>query len=249
VQAVHAPRLFTVEDRVGPGRDVLVIAPDARATPAVGATVEAHGLIRRLEETDFEETPGWSEIDEATRTRLSGRPVLVAISLMSASSGQAPPRDAESPARDRRDRAAARLDNRVPATVRPATLADQIGDLAGHHVRVPYARVVGVFEPRAFLIDTSTSLPPAIGNRNRVLVFVDGGALRVPAETLVASTVTIEGVARTLLGMQVTAEAPWPARLDRETIERLEIRAAILATSVHTADGVELTNRPLTTPR
>ena len=249
VQAVHAPRLFTVEDRIGPGRDVLVIAPDARATPAVGATVEAYGLIRRLEETDFEETPGWSEIDEATRTRLSGRPVLVAISLMSASSGQAPPRDAESPARERRDRAAARLDTRVPATVRPATLADQIGDLAGHHVRVPYARVVGVFEPRAFLIDTSTSLPPAIGNRNRVLVFVDGGALRVPAETLVASTVTVEGVARTLLGMQVTAEAPWPARLDRATIDRLEIRAAILATSVHTADGVELTDRSSTTDR
>ena len=37
VQAVHAPRLFTVEDRLGPGRDVLVVAPDARATPAVGA--------------------------------------------------------------------------------------------------------------------------------------------------------------------------------------------------------------------
>jgi hypothetical protein len=59
----------------------------------------------------------------------------------------------------------------------------------------------------------------------------------------VASTVTVEGVARTVLGMQVSAEVPWPARLDRETIERLEIKAAILATSVHTADGVELTSR------
>jgi hypothetical protein len=57
----------------------------------------------------------------------------------------------------------------------------------------------------------------------------------------------VEGIARTLLGMQVTGEVPWPARLDRETVERLEIRAAILATSVHTADGIELTDRPSTT--
>jgi hypothetical protein len=247
VQAVHAPRLFTVEDRLGSRRDVLVIAPDARATPAVGATVEAHGLIRRLEQADFEETPGWSEIDDATRARLSGRPVLVAISLMSASSGQAPPH-AASPASEPPDRGRARPAEQVPATVRPATLADQIGGLAGYRVRVPGARVVGVFEPRVFLIDTSALLLPTIGNRNRVLVMVDGGALRVPPETLVASTVTVEGIARTLLGMQVSAEVPWPARLDRETLERLEVRAAILATSVHTADGVELTTRPPTAP-
>lgn len=246
VKAVHAPRLFTVEERAGSGRDVLVIAPDARATPAVGAAVEAHGRIRRLEETDFEETPGWSDIDDDARARLSGRPVLVAISLMSAITGQAPPRDAASHTSEPADRRAVRLDDRVPTTVRPATLADQIGDLAGHHVRVPYARVVGVFEPRAFLIDTSTSLQPAIGNRNRVLVLVDGGALRVPPETLVASTVVVEGVARTLLGLQAGTDAPWPARVDREAIDRLEIRAAILASSVHTADGVELTTRSAT---
>jgi hypothetical protein len=247
VQAVHAPRLFTVEDRLGPGRDVLVVAPDARATPAVGATVEAHGVMRRLEDSDFEETPGWRDIDEQTRARLSGRPILVAISLMSASTGQTPQRDAESPAGEPARRRAARPGEQVPATVRPATLADQISDLAGYRVRVPYARVVGVFEPRAFLIDTSSLVLPTIGNRNRVLVFVEGGSLRVPAESLVASTVTVEGIARTLLGMQVTGEVPWPARLDRETVERLEIRAAILATSVHTADGIELTDRPSTT--
>jgi hypothetical protein len=131
--------------------------------------------------------------------------------------------------------------------VRPATLADQIGDLAGRQVRVPYARVVGMFDPRVFVIDTRTSLQPTIGNRDRVLVLVQGGAVRVPAESLVASTVTVLGVARTLLGAQVSAEVPWPARLDRETIERLEIRAVIVATSVHTADGVELTDRPSTT--
>jgi hypothetical protein len=35
----------------------------------------------------------------------------------------------------------------------------------------------------------------------------------------------------------------WPAELTQDMVERLEIRAAVLATSVHTADGVELTNR------
>src|SRR5688572_22929646 len=63
VQSVHAPRLFTVETRTGAVRKVLVLAPDARATPVAGATVEAHGIVRQLEETDFEDTPGWSEID------------------------------------------------------------------------------------------------------------------------------------------------------------------------------------------
>jgi hypothetical protein len=43
--------------------------------------------------------------------------------------------------------------------------------------------------------------------------------------------------------MQVTAEVPWPSALDRKLVERLEIHAALLATSVQTADGVELTDQ------
>jgi hypothetical protein len=250
VQTVHGPRLFTVETRGGSSRTMLVLGPDARSTPAAGATVEAHGMVRHLEESDFDNTPGWEDIDDATRARLTGRQVLVAISLLSASSvppalrpADAPPGQPERTGQQRRG--AVRADV-AQTTVRPSTLADQIGDLAGRQVRVPYARVVGVLDPRAFLIDTSTSLPPAIGNRDRVLVLVGNGALRVSPESLVASAVVVEGVARTLLGMQVTGEVPWPARLDRATIERLEVRAAILATSVHTADGVELTSRPST---
>ena len=63
---------------------------------------------------------------------------------------------------------------------------------------------------------------------------------------LVASTVTVFGVARTVLGVQVTGEIPWPSRLDRQLIDRLEIRAALLATSVQTAEGVELTDQQRT---
>jgi hypothetical protein len=76
-----------------------------------------------------------------------------------------------------------------------------------------------------------------------VLVLVDPGALRVPAAAIVTSTVTVLGIARTLLGAQVTGEVAWPIELRPEVVERLEIRAAVLATSVQTPDGVELTAR------
>jgi hypothetical protein len=131
----------------------------------------------------------------------------------------------------------------LPILVRPATLASQIGELAGHSVRVPYARVVGVFNPRVFLVDTATRLPPLPGNRARVLVLIEPGELRVTAEEVVASTVTVVGVARTLLGMRVAREVPWPTELRQEEVDRLEIRAAILAMSVQTQEGIELTGR------
>jgi hypothetical protein len=127
--------------------------------------------------------------------------------------------------------------------VRPGMLAAQIGELAGHEVTVPYARIVGVFNPRAFLVDTSTRLPSITGHRARVLVLVQRGGLTVAPATIVASTVTVGGVARTLLGMQVSREVEWPTELTPEAVERLEVRAAVLATSVRTAEGVELTSR------
>jgi hypothetical protein len=129
----------------------------------------------------------------------------------------------------------------VSVTIRPATLADEIEEFAGQSVRVPYARVVGVFNAHALVVDTATTLPPALGNRDRLLVLVDDRALNVPATLIVGSTVTISGVARTLLGVQVTREVPWPVELTPEVVKRLEIRAAVLARSVQTADGVELT--------
>jgi hypothetical protein len=131
----------------------------------------------------------------------------------------------------------------LPILVRPSTLASQIGELAGHAVRVPYSRIVGVFNPRAFLIDTATRLPALPGNRGRVLVLIEPGPLRLSPEEVVASTVTVVGVARTLLGMRVGAEVAWPTELRADTINKLEIRAAVLATSVQTPEGIELTGR------
>ncbi len=74
-------------------------------------------------------------------------------------------------------------------------------------------------------------------------MLVEGGALRVDPALIVGSNVIVRGRARTLLGLQVTDEVPWPAILTREVTDRFEIRAAVLATSVQTSDGVELTTR------
>lgn len=139
--------------------------------------------------------------------------------------------------------ARAELADTARLTVRPSMLADNIEYLAGREVTVLNARVVGIFEPHAFLIESATKEPEAVGMRDRVLVLLDRATLRVPADVVVASTVKVIGVARSLLGMQVSAEAPWPARLDRELLHRLDVRASVLASSVQTPEGIELTQQ------
>ena len=134
----------------------------------------------------------------------------------------------------------------APITVRPGTLALAIDELAGFEVNVPHARVVGVFNPRVLVVDTASSIRPLLGHRDRVLVMIESRVLKVPSTAIVGATVRISGVARTLLGVQTTAEVPWPDILQRELIERLEIRAAVMASSVRTAEGVELTSPNVT---
>jgi hypothetical protein len=55
--------------------------------------------------------------------------------------------------------------------------------------------------------------------------------------------VTVSGVARTLLGMQANHDVPWPAVLTRDAIKRLEVKAAVLARSVRTPEGIDLVVR------
>jgi hypothetical protein len=126
-------------------------------------------------------------------------------------------------------------------TLRPMTLAYNIDEFAGQRVRILDARVVQVFEPRAFVIEPATRYTMYKGLRDRVLVLIDAGTLRLPSEALGGSTVTILGNAHTLLGARVSPEVSWPRALDPNLIEHLEVRAAILATSVQTPDGTELT--------
>lgn len=137
----------------------------------------------------------------------------------------------------------------MPVRLRPAMLAASIEQLAGQTVVVTGARAVGMFGPRALVIDTVTRLAPVQEPRGRILVLVEDGQFHVSPELLVGSTVRVVGVARTVLGMQVTREVPWPTELDRERIKRLDIQAAVLATSVQTPEGTELTTGQTTGER
>jgi hypothetical protein len=124
--------------------------------------------------------------------------------------------------------------------VRPAALARLIDELGGRYITMARARVIAVVNPRVFLVESASALPAARGNLDRVLVMIDQGQLGVAPSLLVGADVKVGGVARTLVGLQVTREVPWPPELTPELVKRLEIRAAVLAISVETADGVDL---------
>lgn len=245
VRRVLGSRVFILDDRLAADGELLVLAPDAEATPVAGTTVVAGGLFRQFHEAELENIRGWNEIDEHTREAFAGRPILVASSLSTAA-GRPLLADA-SPIRTLRPSVRQPLLDtpREPEKIRlhPASLAELIDVVGGRHVTLPRARVLVVLNPRALLIESASSLSATIGNLDRLLVLVDAGALRGDAASLAGSNVRVLGVARTLLGIQVTREVPWPAELTPEVVKRYEIRAAVLATSVQTADGVELTDR------
>lgn len=125
----------------------------------------------------------------------------------------------------------------IRITLRPMTIANAVDELAGQRVKVVNARVVGVFEPRAFLVEDATRYEAPLRLRDRVLVLIEDGNLHVSPEEIVGASVVIFGAARTLLGLRVSREAQWPEKLDRQLIERLEVRAGVLATTVQTPDG------------
>jgi hypothetical protein len=125
----------------------------------------------------------------------------------------------------------------------PWALAELIDEIGGRQITLPKARVIAVLSPRVFLIESVSFLTPLPRHFDRVVVLVDRGSLRIEPGLIVESNVKILGIARTLVGMQMTREVPWPPELTREVLKRYEIRAAVLASSVQTADGVELTDR------
>jgi hypothetical protein len=129
-------------------------------------------------------------------------------------------------------------------TMRAAALAQMVDRIAGYPVIVPGSRLVWVIDSRAVVVESDPrGLEPLPGGRNRILVLVGGRrSLIVPRTPVMDAPVTIHGVARTLLGVQIAHEVPWPQALTSNLIDRLEIRAAIVASSVETADGVELTS-------
>jgi hypothetical protein len=132
-------------------------------------------------------------------------------------------------------------DESLRVTVYPSTFGHAIDEFAGQRVRIPNARIASVLDPHAFVIESATRYDMGKGFRDRTLVFIDGASLRITEEQLAGSTVVVSGVATTLVGSRLLSTPSWPASLDRERMEHLEVRAVVIATSVQTADGTELT--------
>jgi hypothetical protein len=224
--------VFFIEDRRAADGQLLVIAPDAQVTPVTGTAVIARGSLLRVENAELGKWRGWREIDESTRAPLAGRPVLVATSLSTVP-----------PTRPFARRAAPESPREpLPLRLHPGGLAELVDYVGGRLVDLPAARVLVVLSPRAMLIDSPSALEPVRGNFDRLLVLVENGVLRVAPDWIVGSNVRVLGTARTLLGIQVSGEVPLPRELTPDVIKRFEIRAAVLATSVQTSDGVELTD-------
>lgn len=124
-------------------------------------------------------------------------------------------------------------------TVRPSMLAAFPDSFAGADVRLTRARIVKVYGPRVFVIESQAPFRSRI-ERNRVLVFVQPGSVRADAAVLDGATVTVAGVARTLDGMRLSRDMAWPSDLTAHALSRLDVQAAIVARSVQTAEGVDL---------
>jgi hypothetical protein len=133
-----------------------------------------------------------------------------------------------------------------PLTMQASALAQMVSEIAGYRVSVPHARILWVADAHAMVVESDSPFGPTWRDRNRVLVLIQRGrSLAVPRPPIAIAPVTIIGVARTLLGIQAGHDVPWPDSLTRREIDRLNVRAAILASSVQTADGVELTSSAL----
>jgi hypothetical protein len=241
VVEVFGPRLFSIRQEQVEGPDLLVLAPREVST-AKGATVAVTGSVRRVGSNDLKQVRDWSDLNPQLRVRFSGRPVVVATAVLSSEPLQPQPaaqaeRESPSPSPSSPERVA------MPLSLPASMLVDFIQTFAGQPVRIQNARVVGLIGPSVFLVEPATRYLKDMGTRDRVAVFVDGGTIRVAAELLVGSIVELEGVARSVLSVHAAGDLEWPAKLTPQLVERLEIRAAILATSVHTAEGTELTDR------
>ena len=125
----------------------------------------------------------------------------------------------------------------------PSALAQLIDELGGRQISLPRAKIISVISPRAFLVESAGPLAPTPGKLNRVVILVEKGTLKLNPLSLVGSTVAVTGIARTVLGMQVAREVPWPRELTADVVKRYEIRAALLSPSVRTPDGVELVSQ------
>ena len=131
----------------------------------------------------------------------------------------------------------------LPVILHVPSLADSIEEIAGSPVRVLDARVLEVIDPRALLVEAATRYRALRGQRDRIVVFVQEGGSRNAPELAIGSTVTVVGVARTLLSLRATNEVPWPVRLTQEEIKDLEVSGAVVAATIETAETTVVAGR------
>jgi hypothetical protein len=130
-----------------------------------------------------------------------------------------------------------------PITVRPSALAQLVSEIAGTPVQVPHARILWVIDAHAIVIESDSLFDPTWRDRSRVLVVLDRSRfLAIPNPPVAIAPVDVVGIARTLLGIQASQGMLWPPALRRREVERMDIKAAVLASSIRTSDGVELTS-------
>jgi hypothetical protein len=130
-----------------------------------------------------------------------------------------------------------------PVTMQASALARLVGEMAGYPVSVPRVRILWVVNAQAMVVESDSIFDPTWRDKDRLLVLVQKGrSLTIPRPPIDIAPVTVVGVARTLLGIQAGHDVPWPDSLTPRELHRLDVRAAILASSVQTADGVELTS-------
>ena len=237
----------------GTYRNRLVVVPNIDALPALGSVVVVGGVLRSIDQAGVAaDERGDAAVDRETVV-IAARSVVIEDGsdlIRARNRGLVTRRPGRAtPGRTRGRRLAAQpgpaVVNRASAetTLRPTALANLIDEIAGQDVRVMNARVVGVISPQVFLIEPASRFQMTLGTRDRIAVLLAGNAaLRVDSPTLVGSNINVVGVARTPLGLRVSREVAWPRELTNEYMERLEVRAAVLATSVLSPDGVELTS-------
>ena len=253
VRHVHGARLFALGDPSGTDKNRLVVVPNIDALPALGSVVVVGGVLRSIDQAGVAaDERGDAAVDQDTVV-IAARSVVIEDGSDLMLRGP----EGSSVASLVAPRLAAPLAGRLAAqpgpgvvngasartTLRPTALANHIDQIAGQDVRVLGARVVGVLSPQVFLIEPASRFQMSLGARDRIAVLLAGNAaLRVDSPTLVGSNIDVVGVARTPLGLRVSREVAWPRELSDEYMERLEVRAAVLATSVLSPEGVELTS-------
>lgn len=130
-----------------------------------------------------------------------------------------------------------------PMSLHPFALAQSRGEFAGYPVKLLHARILRVIDAHAMVIESDPAFGPTRLDRGRVLVVVERNRLlAIPSQPVAIAPITVVGIARTLLGIQAGHDVPWPSALRKRDVHRLDIRAAVLATSVRAPEGVELTS-------